>query len=214
MLTTLAMAGLCSATPASAATTLVSPHDGSPVQGLHQYWVDTSLVPTPTVKLPFSYATCPTQGYEHVWGCMVHNSFTGATLYVSPTIGDTNTTMDTLRHEIAHVFDELYLTEADRQSFTDLIGSGRGWEQGADSPSERFAVAYALVARYSDRQYRALFPRAYGKPGSKYRARSLRQSRIKKRRGIYWESGYRASSSRHEQIRRFIQAVALKNHLG
>lgn len=55
-----------------------------------------------------------------------------------------------LFHEIGHVFDREWMTDATRASFMNLIGRTDGWMSAADGapPAELFADAYALCSIY------------------------------------------------------------------
>jgi hypothetical protein len=83
---------------------------------------------------PVSYTACP--GYPEAEGCL-----TADTIYVN------SGGRGTLEHERGHMFDRVALTDDDRAWFARLVGMPRQpWisqDPGTESPSERFADAYA-----------------------------------------------------------------------
>ena len=122
-----------------------------------QTWTDQAQAPTPSVPVTVLYAACP--GNPYGVACSNYDSASGrGNIWINPVWFNNNTYSETLRkiffHELAHVYDNRMLTDADRQTAKVAMGfsSVRGWRQTDPAtdkygygitPSEWFAEAGA-----------------------------------------------------------------------
>jgi hypothetical protein len=91
---------------------------------------------------------------------------------------ETPITLRTRNHELGHLIDYNFLTNADRGTFSYLIHERRAWDAPGNSPHEQFAEAVSMCARS------ARFPDGY----SGY--------------------GYTPSTAQHRRICRWLTRVA------
>jgi hypothetical protein len=129
------------ASPASAATTLVTP-DGKLRPQPYQSWVDRAKVPTPPGTVTLHLAPCPA-GPDWAAGCAIASQ---RAIYLGPDARDRGRFL----HELGHIFDGHVMKDAWRARFTSVIGRVDAWESvQPDPPEEQFAEAYSVCARHS-----------------------------------------------------------------
>jgi hypothetical protein len=121
---------------------------GQTVFGRWHRWLAESRMPLPRGTLTLVTARCPWR--RSFSGCV--NSRTPRTLYVRPNALNPR---GVLYHELGHAFDFTVLWPGDRRAFKRLLRLSGGWFSGHGPPSELFAEAYALCARFGGRRVAA-----------------------------------------------------------
>jgi hypothetical protein len=190
----------------SSATTLVTMSgDVSP----WQQTLDRAAVQTPETTVTVIDAQCPDVQFV-VWGCIQYNDVGSATVWIDPRAPHAEGPT-TLFHEIGHLVGAR-LTAQQQSRFAAIVGdtaplsAGSRWLDGDPSLSEQFAVAYSVAARYTNRQYRALYPFPHHRRSLRDRER-LVAARQFRARGIIWEAGYRATPWQHQAVRQLLRQL-------
>lgn len=119
---------------------------GKRVSGAPVRWLRQSKMPLFRGRIRLMRKACPAR--PQFSGCVY--SRRPRRLYVSP--GARNPS-SVVYHEMGHSFDLLVMRTRHRRAFKRTLGLRRpGWYNGAISPSELFAEAYALCARFGARR--------------------------------------------------------------
>jgi hypothetical protein len=116
--------------------------------------LDASYVPLPDVTVDLALLDDATDACGGGGPACVSPAADSANAQMWLTKG---TAPDDVVHEAAHVFDYVWMTDADRARFLAWMGERRAWRSIPDSPHERFASlveACMRGARYMQRQVR------------------------------------------------------------
>lgn len=154
---------------------------GKPVYGKRHAWLHQSKMPLMRGRLRLISGACP--GRPLFAGCVFTRR--PRTLYVRP--GARNP-KSVLYHELGHTFDLLILRNRDRSAFKRALKLRGRWFRGAVPPSELFAEAYALCARFGTRR-----------PAT---------SRLGWTRSVY---GYRPTRAQHRSVCRIIARAGARS---
>lgn len=133
-----------------------------------QTWLDRSLIPLPQTYLPVRFVGCNTVVMSY--GCMQAGQ-----IFVDPASPPAERRRIEL-HELGHLLDATYLTDADRDEFRRVAHAAGGpwYVSGVEvaTAGEQFAEAFSLCAmvRVWDPD-RIVFWRIYWKPTPKLHAR-------------------------------------------
>jgi len=143
---------------------------GKRVSGAPARWLRQSRMPLFRGRLKLVRAACPAR--PQFSGCVYTRR--PRRVYVSPGARNPRAVA---YHEMGHSFDLVVMRTRHRRAFKRTMGLRRsGWYQGAISPSEMFAEAYALCARFGVARPAA---KKLGYTGSVYGYRpSRRQHRV------------------------------------
>ena len=158
---------------------------GKRVTGAPARWLRQSRMPLFRGRLKLVRAACPAR--PQFSGCVYTRR--PRRVYVSPGARNPRAVA---YHEMGHSFDLVVMRTRHRRAFKRTVGLRRpGWYRGAISPSEMFAEAYALCARFGVRRPAA---RKLGYTGSVY--------------------GYRPSGRQHRVVCRLILRVGIPSRGG
>lgn len=138
------------AAPATAAPKLAKPtlvdQRGKRLGGAPARWLRQSKMPLFTGRLRVVLRACPAR--PQFSGCVYTRR--PRRLYVKPSSRNLKAV---LYHEMGHSFDLVVMRTRHRRAFKRTMGLRRpGWFAGKVAPSELFAEAYALCARFGSRR--------------------------------------------------------------
>ena len=151
LLTIAALAAVGSVAPAEARRVGPKPalvdQGGQRLSGAPARWLRQSRMPLFRGTLRLIFAACP--GRPRFSGCVYVRR--PRRIYVAPAARNPRAVA---YHEMGHSFDVLVMRARDRRAFKRLAGlHRRGWYTGSPvAPSELFAEAYALCARFGPRR--------------------------------------------------------------
>lgn len=144
MLVAMALA-LPAAAEARQAPTLIGPK-GNEIRGKWHRWLKQSRMPLVQGRIRLIFGACP--GVAKFSGCVFTRR--PRRLYIRR---NARSPKAVLYHELGHTFDLTLLRRRDRTKFRRIVHmKDRRWFQGAQPPSELFAEAYALCARFGVRR--------------------------------------------------------------
>jgi hypothetical protein len=119
---------------------------GKEIRGQPHRWLHQSRMPLVNARIQLVVGGCP--GVPHFSGCVFTRR--PRRIYLRP---DARSPRSVLYHELGHSFDLTLLRYRDRRAFRRILHVGKlGWFAGSPPPSERFAEAYALCARFGTRR--------------------------------------------------------------
>lgn len=178
------LAAPVAAKPVAPKPTLVDQR-GKRMSGAPMRWLRQSRMPLFDGRLKLILRACPAR--PQFSGCVYTRR--PRRLYVNPGARNRRAV---IYHEIGHSFDLLVLRTRHRRAFKRIAGLRRpGWFSGRVAPSELFAEAYALCARFGMRRPAAA---RLGYTGSVY--------------------GYRPSRRRHSAVCRLIVSAGTRSRGG
>lgn len=146
---TLALAAVLVLPPRARAMTIDGP-------SILQTWADEAKVPTPNTNISFVEGSPDDSSWPCRYGegpvasaCALAQPSGGSVIYFARIIWDFHP-RGTFYHEIGHVFDSMYLTDADRHWFAALLGYEWPWlaPERHTTAGEMFAEEYAVCALY------------------------------------------------------------------
>jgi hypothetical protein len=125
--------------------TLIGPK-GNEIRGKWHRWLKQSRMPLVPGRIRLIFGPCP--GVPTFSGCVFTRR--PRRLYIRR---DARSLKAVLYHELGHTFDLVLLRRRDRLVFRRIVHTPkRGWFEGAQPPSEMFAEAYALCARFGPKR--------------------------------------------------------------